>query len=922
MSMQTPIRDRARGLRGPGLASDDRAELDAKTDAAAASADDAQTFAGFTLRADAIAFAPKLATGEHTTVQASDTGTHAAVAGEIALGGAAATVDALIPNAGVYAKQASGSPPIWRVGDLDSQIATLAAAAWRGKRNLWPDPYFRQFAYPAGTLNGLAMWGRAGTLLPVTDMTGVSFVANPLYDGKAMRKTGTAGLLGPRLWLSLMGVAPGDTITLALQLRGVPGQTGSLRAYLRCEDAKGVATSAQFEAVGPGTIGSTPNVVFYTLTIPADTAYVQLYPVNTGGTDVTDILAVWAVVGSTAPDVPPPSEDALPYLADATRKSDARLTANTDALDYQLLGTTQVSGSSETVVLDGTGFGSGVRNLPFSGWGERFTPDGSVFNAIEIVQLGRYTLATTGLWRTIHIIIRTGPNSATTANAPIVAVGSALVPPERTTLAGLKFLMRDFITGAVITLDDSRFTSDEYFIGGYARDENGGPAAMGEVFGTMPNTKGQSYYYSDLSVNPQLAAWTTNGGNTRQGFRLLMIADPEELIAYEPKPEFAADIAERAFTSVHPDYFNANRLRRLHYKRRALLLGDAAKLSIGLHGDSFTHLVTRWSGDFAQTLIDELGDGGGGWTGFGFITGGSPFTHGGAQPASLNGNIRPSSYGVTLNGAWTGAYATVASPDTCCAISSTAGAEIRAAFPASPALSGADLFWIGTADGVMEYSWDGTTWTAINVQGTVDACSFAALANVPASGAGMLRLRVVSGSCKPAGVYWKSDAPGVVINKFAATGSRMSQLSVQAAEPTWQAAIARFALDADFVMHGTNDKANNAIPADFANAGGTVVAGLRAAIPGVDVLWAMPPENQRPSDTYAMKAYKALAAEKAHDLNVAFLDQQRNFGDPDNAGEYGSAGSTPLFEPDLTHPTPASGGRALSGGLLRFIDAP
>ncbi|WCP14480.1 hypothetical protein sphantq_02926 [Sphingobium sp. AntQ-1] len=56
MSMQTPIRDRARGLRGPGLTSDDRAELDAKTDAASASADDAEASAA-SASADALAAA-------------------------------------------------------------------------------------------------------------------------------------------------------------------------------------------------------------------------------------------------------------------------------------------------------------------------------------------------------------------------------------------------------------------------------------------------------------------------------------------------------------------------------------------------------------------------------------------------------------------------------------------------------------------------------------------------------------------------------------------------------------------------------------------------------------------------------------------------------------------------------------------------
>lgn len=372
------------------------------------------------------------------------------------------------------------------------------------------------------------------------------------------------------------------------------------------------------------------------------------------------------------------------------------------------------------------------------------------------------------------------------------------------------------------------------------------------------------------------------------------------------------------------DSFGANRLRRYHYKRRKRLLSETVQLKIGLFGDSFTHNRTRWSGDFAATLVAELGDAGGGWTGFGFITGSpaGPYVHGGTQPSLTNGNVR-STYGVSHNGNWTGAYATVPSPDTCCAISSTPGDEIRATFPASPTLSGVDFFWIGTADGVMEYSWDGTSWTTINVQGTVGACSFAALAGVPGSGSGTLRIRVVSGECRPAGINWKSAASGVVVHKLAATGSKMAQLAVQTATASWRAAVAALGLDTAVVMHGTNDQGTVPIstPAVFATDAETVLNGLNTAIPGVDRLLAMPPENQRTTNTYPMPAYKAAASPIAAALGCAFLDHQRNFGDPGNPTEYGSSGTTPLFNADLIHPEPATGGRALLDGFLRFLAA-
>jgi hypothetical protein len=393
--------------------------------------------------------------------------------------------------------------------------------------------------------------------------------------------------------------------------------------------------------------------------------------------------------------------------------------------------------------------------------------------------------------------------------------------------------------------------------------------------------------------------------------------------------------------------FNAHALREYHMRRekRIRVTPEDCRNIIALVGDSYTHNPTRYSGGFAQAEIADQGDGGGGWTGFGFVDGGAggPYVLNGTQPTLPNGNVRPSQYTMQHVGAWTSSYGIVPAPDACCAVSATAGDRIVLGFPAAasglyPALTAVDLFWIGTADGVMRYSWNGgSTWTSVNLQGTVGDCSFAALAGFPTNGsAGTLIIEVVSGTCKPAGVNWISGtetvsssggavnitvagASGAVIHKLGATGRKAQDFATVSANTSWGAALARLGINTLSIMHGTNDQGASRTPEQFEADLVTIASEALVAVPSLDVVITMPAENGRTTNAVKMKQYAASAADAANNNDWGFNDTQREFGDPDNPSVYMSAGARPLYASDGIHPEPKTGGRVLESSYRRFF---
>lgn len=324
-------------------------------------------------------------------------------------------------------------------------------------------------------------------------------------------------------------------------------------------------------------------------------------------------------------------------------------------------------------------------------------------------------------------------------------------------------------------------------------------------------------------------------------------------------------------------------------------------------GDSWTHKRERWSGTTAQSLIENFGDAGGGWTGFGFGASGAP------NNELANNNAR-TTYGVTRTGAWVSHYATSVSPDLCDAYSSTTGDKITCTTPASPNVSGCTLFYIGTSDGVLRYRFNAGSWTTVNVQGTVGNLGFADLTGFT-TGAQTLELEVVSGTCTLCGVNWKSAASGVVWHKLGATGSRASQwAAVNNAQ--WQAGLQALAPNLVTIMLGTNDQGGNRTAIQFATDIGTIIDRVKATLPLADIFVIMPCENGR-INTVPMSAYSAAMYDVCVAKKVAFLDLQYVFGE--TFSEYASTSMRNWFNSDTIHPEPTTGGRAITDAVMRFL---
>jgi hypothetical protein len=383
----------------------------------------------------------------------------------------------------------------------------------------------------------------------------------------------------------------------------------------------------------------------------------------------------------------------------------------------------------------------------------------------------------------------------------------------------------------------------------------------------------------------------------------------------------AVDLNTRLSRSMSPAgtpldvSFGKTKMRNTQWKLTARKLAENAQLNIAFVGDSFTQNPNRWSGPVAQLLIAEYGDGGGGWTGYSHRgTGTATWTIGVTQPNLRNGNARPSLYGMSLGGTWTRVSNASDSPDLDHITSSEVGARVQRTVPATPDHTALRVVFIGTSNGVVQHRVDGGAWTQVNVQGTVGALQTFDIPLTP--GAHTIDIDVVSGTVTLCGDNALSSAPGVRVHKLGAAGSDIAEWAVRD-ETNQRAAFAMLNLDAYIIMDGTNSGLGGIPGPTWYGHMVTMVNRFRAASPGCDVAIVMPPDNQDPDMQVPMPVYAGHGREIAFELSTAYLNLQDAFGD--DPADYGSGSARPLFNADLVHPEPLTGGRRMVAEIMAFL---
>ncbi|HEN1110264.1 TPA: SGNH/GDSL hydrolase family protein [Klebsiella pneumoniae] len=374
-------------------------------------------------------------------------------------------------------------------------------------------------------------------------------------------------------------------------------------------------------------------------------------------------------------------------------------------------------------------------------------------------------------------------------------------------------------------------------------------------------------------------------------------------------------------TAVISDYVErAHQIRVGRMKLSQLESGASTILTVGIFGDSWPTQPNRFSQPLAKALRAKYGAGSGvGWTSFGRHA---------TSESIINANVfSPSSSDVlktlfTWTGNWLFSYSgtknpTNSSPDTAVVTSSTPGDALKATVPGTSdgGWSTCRLGYVGTGDGVIRYNWDGGAWTTLTVQGS--GLQFVNI-NPPATvnASNVLNIENVSGTVSLCGLNPLATGAGVRVHKLGASGSSLaSWLSMDAND--FAKALTELALDTVIILTGTNDQRITGGATAFENNLRSFIARIRAALPGADILFVMPCENERTDNPVTMASMAARARTVASDLNCAFINLQYIFGE--NPADYAYGAVHSWFASDGIHPDPATGGYLIKDAVFRVL---
>ena len=412
--------------------------------------------------------------------------------------------------------------------------------------------------------------------------------------------------------------------------------------------------------------------------------------------------------------------------------------------------------------------------------------------------------------------------------------------------------------------------------------------------------------YVRMSVaNTALDTMQFEKGNESTSYQPYALQLDPSLIPTTAAP--VVDYVERAY-----------QLRVTRMKLGQLEAGVSAILNVGIFGDSWGTLTERFAKPLAKAIRAKYGSGPGvGWVSFGRHS---------TSASIINGNIFSVSSDLPTQFTWTGSWLfsysgkknpTNSSPDTAVVTSSTPGDALKATVPGTSdgGWSTCRLGFVGTSDGVIRYNWDGGEWTTLNVQGS--GLLFVDI-NPPATvnASNVINVEVVSGTVSLCGIKPIGTGSGVRVHKLGASGSSLaSWLSMDATD--FGKALTELALDTVIIITGTNDQRITGGATAFESNLRSFIARIRATLPGADILFVMPCENQRTDNPVSMASMAARARTVASDLNCAFINLQYIFGE--NPADYAYGSIHPWFASDGIHPDPATGGYLIKDAIYRVM---